>query len=155
MKKVTASQAEDPAVKPVLIDTSAWILALRKGNSRPAKDEVNRLLADNRGATAGIILLELLSGTRTDDEYQELKDDLGALIQLEITSKTWEMASRLAYQLRRKGVTVPSTDVLIMAVAVENGCILLHGDRHFDLMGEQEEGLPPKKVKSVLKEGKG
>jgi len=139
--------------KATLIDTSAWILALRKGTSSRATDEVDRRIADNRAATTGIIMLELLSGTRTEREYQELKEDLRALIQLETTSKTWERASHLAYELKRKGLTVPATDVLIMTVAVENGCSLLHADHHFDLMAEEGIGLPPSKVISLLKEG--
>ena len=139
--------------KATLIDTSAWILALRKGISSRATDEVDRRIADNRAATAGIIILKLLSGTRTEREYQELKEDLRALIQLETTSKTWERASHLAYELRRKGLTVPATDVLIMTVAVENGCSLLHADHHFDLMAGVGMGLSPSEVISLLKEG--
>ncbi len=140
--------------QPTLIDTSAWILALRRGDSSQAKDEVDRLIVENLAATAGIITLELLSGTRMAREYRELKEDLEALIQLEITAKTWEGAAHLAYKLKRKGVTVPSADVLIMAIAVENGCSLLHADRHFDLMAEQGIGLPPQGVRSLLKEAK-
>jgi predicted nucleic acid-binding protein len=96
-------------------------------------------------------MLELLSGTKAEREYQELKEDLEALIHLETTYKTWERASHLAYELRRKGLTVPATDVLIMAVAVENGCSLLYADHHFDLMVGEGIGLPPSEVISLLK----
>jgi predicted nucleic acid-binding protein len=70
--------------RPTLIDTSAWILALRKECPTFTREEVDHLIAENRAATAGIIALELLSGTRTEREYRELKEDLEALIQLEI-----------------------------------------------------------------------
>ena len=136
--------------KATLIDTSAWILALRKGVSSRAMYEVDRRIADNQATTTGIIMLELLSGTRTEREYQELKEDLEALIHLETTYKTWERASHLAYELRRKGLTVPATDVLIMTVAVESGCSLLHADHHFDLMAGAGIGLPPSEVISLL-----
>jgi predicted nucleic acid-binding protein len=155
-------RAEDPDLqerrqvgdlpKATLIDTSAWILALRKEVSSRAIYEVDRRIEGNRAATAGIITLELLSGTRTEREYQELKEDLEALIQLETTYETWKRASHLAYELRRKGLTVPSTDVLIMTVAVENGCSLLHADHHFDLMSGAGIGLPPSEVISLLTE---
>ena len=138
--------------KATLIDTSAWILALRKGVSSRAMYEVDRRIADNQATTTGIIMLELLSGTRTEREYQELKEDLEALIQLETLYKTWERASHLAYELRRKGLTVPATDVLIMTVAVESGCSLLHADHHFDLMAGAGIGLPPSEVISLLEE---
>jgi hypothetical protein len=35
----------------------------------------------------------------------------------------------------------------------ENGCELLHADRHFDLMTEQGMGLSPSKMISLLKYG--
>lgn len=137
-----------------LIDTSAWILALRRQGSSRAREEVDRLIVHNLAATAGIIMLELLSGSRTEGEYRELKEDLQALIQLETTAQTWERASRLAYLLKRKGLTVPSADILIMALALENGCRLLHADRHFDLMVEQGVGLPAQEVTSLLKDAR-
>ena len=147
------NRGTESARRLTLIDTSAWILALRKGDSLRAKDEVDRQVLENRAATSGIIMLELLSGTRTKREYQELKEDLGALIQLETPAKIWERASHLAYALRRKGITVPSTDILIItAIAMENGCILLHADRHFDLIAEQELALTPSDVRSLLQE---
>jgi predicted nucleic acid-binding protein len=65
-------RAEDPDLqerrqvgdlpKATLIDTSAWILALRKEVSSRAIYEVDRRIEGNRAATAGIITLELLSG---------------------------------------------------------------------------------------------
>ena len=133
-----------------LIDTSAWISALREADSTRARDEIDRLIAENLAATAGIVQLELLSGTRTEREYKELREDLEALVQLEITATTWERASHLAYSLRRKGITVPSADVLIVTTAAENDCNLLHADRHFDLMVEQDVRLPESMVISLL-----
>ena len=137
----------------VLIDTSTWILTLGRKSLEHAKKEVDRLIAENRAATAGIVVLELLSGTKTKEEYLELKEDLEALVQLDVTPNTWEQASQLAYELRRKGVTIPSADILIMTIAVENGCALLHADRHFDLMIEQGVGLPPRMVRNILEQG--
>jgi len=134
----------------VLIDTSAWILALGRKSREHAKKEVDRLIAENRAATTGIVVLELLSGTKTEEEYRELKEDLESLVQLDINPNTWERASQLAYELRRKGATIPSADILIMTIAVENGCALLHADRHFDLMVEQGVGLPPQSIRRVL-----
>jgi len=133
-----------------LIDTSAWILALRKGKKERARSEVGRLIEKNLAAITGIVKLELLCGTRTKSEYKELKEDLEALIQLEITGNTWDRASQLAYSLRRKGVTVPSADVLIAAVAMENGCNLLHADHHFDLIAEHNVGLRPAMIVNLL-----
>ena len=46
----------------------------------------------------------------------------------------WETAYDLAFKLRRKGVTVPNTDILIAACALSENCILMHADNHFDLI---------------------
>lgn len=153
-KEVRPSQRREQGANSlfdlVLIDTPVWILALGRKGREHAEKEVDRLIAENRAATTGIVVLELLSGTKTEEEYRELKEDLEALVQLDINPNTWERASQLAYELRRKGITIPSSDILIMTIAVENGCALLHADRHFDLMIEQGVGLPPQRVRSVL-----
>jgi predicted nucleic acid-binding protein len=133
-----------------LIDTSAWILALRRGGSRVAREAVGQAIAEGTAATTGIVMLEILSGAKTQKEFRELHEDMQALIQLETTQHTWEEASRLAYTLRRKGVTVPATDVLVMTVAVEGRCTLLHADQHFELMAQHGVGLGPEEVQSVL-----
>lgn len=133
-----------------LIDTSAWILALRPDGSETARNEVARLLLAGDAATTGIVMLELLSGAKTQKEYRELHEDMTALVQLAISPQTWESACRFAYVLRRRGVTVPATDVLVMSVAVEGHCTLLHADRHFELMAREGIGLLPDALRSVL-----
>lgn len=133
-----------------LIDTSAWILVLRKGAPEALKRDVDRLIATDRAATAGPVILELLSGTKGQGEYKELEEELEALRYLDVNRGTWRRASRLAYSARRKGLTVPSLDILIMAIAVENDCFLLHADRHFDLLVENGLSLPPDRVRNLL-----
>lgn len=46
----------------VLIDTSAWILVLRKSPLSVVKDEVEHLLAEDRVAIVPMMCLELLGG---------------------------------------------------------------------------------------------
>lgn len=62
----------------VLIDTSVWILALRKSPLLVVRDEVEHLLAENRVAIVPIIRLELLGGTKSLDEFNRLKTRLEA-----------------------------------------------------------------------------
>ncbi len=61
---------------------------------------------------------------------------LSALHPLPVTEERWDQAAKLGFQLRRRGVSVPFTDLLIGAVAKHEGVTLLHRDRHFDLMAE-------------------
>lgn len=119
----------------IFIDTSAWILALKKGNEK-ATEKVDGILAKDRAATSGVILLELLGGARKSSEFEELKKDLMALHYFSITDALWEKSSKLAFDLRRHGLTVPATDVLIASVALDNNCLLLHADSHFKLIAK-------------------
>lgn len=118
----------------VLIDTSAWIHALRPSGDPAVRQEIRRVLAEGRGATCEMIILELAAGTRTEPEYRELGEDLEALQQFPITQAVWRSAYGIAHAVRREGVSVPPTDHLIAAVALSYRCHLLHCDKHFDLM---------------------
>jgi predicted nucleic acid-binding protein len=120
----------------VLIDTSAWILALRKAPSPVVKDEVEQLLVENRVAISPMIRLELLGGTKSLSEFNRLKSRLDALHQIPANEANWELATQLSFKLRQKGRVIPYTDILIGATAIITGCLLLHADRHFDLMAE-------------------
>ena len=40
--------------------------------------------------------------------------------------------TELAFSLRRRGLTIPTTDLMIAAVAIENKSVLLHHDKHHE-----------------------
>jgi hypothetical protein len=123
----------------VLIDTSVWILALRKSPSPVVKDEVEHLLAENRVAIAPMIRLELLGGTKSVNEFNRLKSRLDALHQIPANEANWEVATQLSFKLRQQGKVIPYTDILIGTAAIITGCLLLHADKHFDLMAEDTD----------------
>jgi predicted nucleic acid-binding protein len=133
----------------VLIDTSVWILALRKSPSPVVKDEVEHLLAENRVAIVPMIRLELLGGTESVDEFNRLKSRLDALHQIPANEANWEVATQLSFKLRQQGKVIPYTDILIGAAAIISSCLLLHADRHFDLMAEDTD----LKVRSLISIG--
>jgi hypothetical protein len=117
-----------------LVDTSAWIFALRRDFVPEFKDRIDYLLKENAVITTGIIKLELLGGTRTQQEFQRLKARLDALDMVKTDSALWEESYRLSFELRRKGITVPYTDILIAACALSTDSTIVHADAHFDLM---------------------
>jgi len=117
-----------------LIDTSAWILVLRPNAPEKAKTLVDELLAADRAATTDVIFLELLAGSKTEGEFQELRQDLEAVIYFPITPELWINAARLYFALRKKGITVPTMDVLIATTALENGAGVVHADKHFEMI---------------------
>ena len=131
-----------------LVDTSAWIFALRKEFVTSVKERINQLLRDHIVLTNGMIRLELLGGVRTEKEFRRLRARFDALDEVEVSASVWETACAMAFDLRRKGITVPYTDILIAACALKTESTLVHADAHFDLMSHHIE----LKVESFVQE---
>ena len=116
-----------------LVDTSAWLFALRKDANPAIKSRLDALLREDAIAIIGIVKLELLGGTRTQEEFSRLKRRLDALTYISMEEPLlWDLASEMAFNLRRKGLTIPYTDILIASAAINEDVILLHADIHFD-----------------------
>jgi predicted nucleic acid-binding protein len=123
----------------ILVDTSAWIFALRKNPFIKLKSRINHLLEIDNIFILGIIRLELLGGTKTKEEFNRLKSRLNALYEISTDAELWGSAAQLAFDLQRKGLTIPYTDILIANAAIQSKAILLHADSHFDLIAGQTE----------------
>lgn len=121
----------------VLIDTSAWIAIDRPKQNPQIESKVSKVLDEDKAAICGIIRLELLSGAKTEKEYEELTTDLASLHYLSTPEEIWLKANRMAFSLRRIGLTIPSTDIMIACIAIENGCSLIHLDNHFNLIASK------------------
>lgn len=116
-----------------LVDTSAWLFALRKDANLEIKARLDTLLREDAVAITGIIKLELLGGTRTREEFRRLKSRLDALKYVPMEEPLlWDLTYEMAFNLRRKGLTIPYTDILIASAAIKEDVILLHADIHFD-----------------------
>ncbi|MEK7825127.1 MAG: PIN domain-containing protein [Nitrospirota bacterium] len=118
----------------VLVDTSAWICFFARRGFPEIKEAVTRFLDENRVAIAGPVIIELIQGCRDETEKKEMEECLRGLHHLAIMDEHWHQAARLAFDLRRKGVTVSAIDVLIAATAMTYHCLLLHQDQDYDLM---------------------
>lgn len=120
--------------KHVLVDTSAWIAALRPSGSKEAKEKIEILLGEDCVAISGIIKLELLSGARTDKEYRELLEDLESLHYIPTDEGVWRCSYRLSRDIKKEGLSIPAADLLIASVAITAGCEIMHLDKHFTLL---------------------
>ena len=134
----------------VLIDTSVWIFALRKEPHPSIKQKVDDLLKENLVVTTSLIKLELLGGVNNKREFERLKKRLEALQTVGITDAHWTEAAHLAFHLRRRGLTLPYTDILLSAVAIREEIVLLHADAHFNLIAKHAD-LKTKSFISLLK----
>jgi len=118
----------------ILIDTSVWIEAFRDGSSRAAQ-VLTRSLEEGKVVISGIILVELLQGARTKKEYNLLLKRLKVVPVLNPDNDTWKQAAKLAFHLKRKGVTIAnSIDIIIAAIAIQNKLQLYSFDKHFALI---------------------
>lgn len=114
----------------VLADTSAWIEFFRRGKS-PVADSVERLIRDEGVLVVGPVTMELLAGISSRGEGQRIERLLGGLPFEDIGRDDWEAAGETARDLRRRGVTVPMSDILIATVARRLDVQVLTTDKHF------------------------
>ena len=123
-------------MKPsVLVDTSAWIPYFNSEDSEIGRF-VERLLTDGRVVTTGVILAELLQGAKVEKELNALLESIVALPFLETSLRTWIRTGTISYSLRRKGIAIPLTDLIIASLALEHDCSVLTLDPHFEKIPE-------------------
>jgi predicted nucleic acid-binding protein len=51
---------------------------------------------------------------------------------LETDSKVYSKAAETGFGLRRKGITIPATDLIITSCALIHDSTILHFDKHFE-----------------------
>ena len=122
----------------VLIDTSAWIEALRVDGDSGIRQRVAALLKAGQVVLCDMVILELWNGARGERERAELRSIIDVLTKVPISRGVWSRASSLAVQCRAIGVTVPATDLLIAATARFHGIDLLESDRHFRMIPDED-----------------
>ncbi len=123
----------------ILADTSAWIASFQREGHDALKQKLDEALEKNVLAISGLVLCELLQGAKSETEYQKLAERFRALHYLPTPEGTWERAAKLSFALRRQGLTIPTTDVVIAQIALDNRCALLHCDHHFDLIARHSD----------------
>jgi predicted nucleic acid-binding protein len=116
----------------LLADTSAWIEFLRQTES-PVDIALHAALEVDEVATTDAVILELLSGARTERDAERLLGTLESLEYLPTAGRyDWERAAQLYRTCRQSGVTIRSQlDCLIAAVAERANIPVLHADDDF------------------------
>lgn len=114
----------------VIVDTSAWIPFFNRPESTE-KQVIDELIDQGDAAIVGVVLAELLQGCRSREEREELQEALLALPYLGVSQATWIAAGEISAGLLRKGITLPLTDLVIAAAAIEHRCSVYSLDTHF------------------------
>lgn len=118
--------------RAVLIDTSAWIEALRPNGDQGIRQRVRLAVEEGVAVFCDLVLLELWVGARGEPERRYLAALERELECLPTTPDVWRRSRELARHCRREGLTVPATDLLIASCAAHHQAGLLHRDRHFE-----------------------
>jgi predicted nucleic acid-binding protein len=124
----------------VLVDSSAWIHFLRPDGDADVQARVEGALRAGQACWCAQVRLELWNGAGSEREKRVLKDFERVLPDLAVTPDVWEHACQLARSCRGVGVSVPATDLLIMACAHQYGADLVHADAHFDQIVDAASG---------------
>ena len=117
----------------VIVDTSIWSLALRRGKI-PDKSllvELETLISDYRVQLIGPIRQELLSGIKSDEQFDKLKQYLSSFPDYHIQTEDFVLAAKFYNQCRKKGIQGSNTDFLICAIAVNNNWQIYTLDQDF------------------------
>jgi predicted nucleic acid-binding protein len=124
---------------PVLVDSSAWICFFARRGYPEIKARLGSLLDDDRVAITGPIVLELLQGCRSEAERVKLEALFLGLHWLRVEDRHWHEAGKIAFGLRRLGLTIGTVDILIATIARDHGSPLLHRDSDFTQIAQHIE----------------
>jgi predicted nucleic acid-binding protein len=115
----------------ILADTSVWVEHFRFPQSKPAK-ELARLLRRNQVAITGVVLAEVVQGSRSPRQAEEIGKNLGALPSIEVTLGDWIRVGTISCQFREQGLTIPLADLAIAVAALKKDIALFSLDKHFE-----------------------
>lgn len=122
----------------VIVDTSVWSLALRRGTSESLApvQELRHLIHDHRVQMIGPIRQEILSGIRSESQFIKLQKHLESFPDLPIHTEDYVAAAQFFNRCRSEGLQGSNTDFLICAVAIRNRFSIFTTDKEFELFAK-------------------
>jgi predicted nucleic acid-binding protein len=117
------------AASPVLADSSFYISLLRQG-----QDPLRALAlaaATRELVICGIIRCEVGRALRPPKVRQQFHSVWDLMINVPTDNRLWQSAEQTLWELDRRGVVLPLTDVVIASCAQRVGATVLTFDHHF------------------------
>lgn len=114
----------------VIADSNIWINYLRAPEGEIGL-QLQSLVGHDMLLMVGVVLAEVLQGARGEPEYERLVPSMNLIPYAEVSKRAWTRAASLAIQLRSRGQTVPLTDLVIAAQALEEAHEVFTLDEHF------------------------
>ncbi|MEI6874226.1 MAG: PIN domain-containing protein [Spirochaetota bacterium] len=115
----------------ILVDSSAWIEYYKPDGDPGTADLVENALRNDEAAINGLIVVEVEGFARDEREQRMIRGDFGGCHLLALSDTVYRDAAGIAFDARRKGLTIPATDCIIAASAIASKAQLIHRDKHF------------------------
>ena len=114
----------------ILADTSVWIEFFKQRSG--SGDRLEALILEDTVWVCGVVLFELVQGIKSDAERAKILGTVSHLPYVEMTPDLWQKAGDLSSSIRKKGFTIPLSDIFIAAVAIEHNLQVFTLDGHFE-----------------------
>lgn len=108
---------------------SVWIEFFKQRSA--TGDTLEALILEDSIWVCGGVLFELVQGVKSDNERLQIQTTLSHLKYAEMSKSLWQKAGDLSSSLRKKGLTIPLSDIFIAAVAIEHKLRIFTLDGHF------------------------
>jgi predicted nucleic acid-binding protein len=118
----------------VIVDTAIWSLALRRNTperNAAVVDRLRSLISNQQVIILGAIRQEVLSGLRTPEQFDRLRNILRAFPNLDLATEDDELAAEFFNTCRRQGIQGSNTDFLICAAAHRRNHTIFTTDNDF------------------------
>jgi predicted nucleic acid-binding protein len=117
----------------ILIDTCIWSFALRRNNDNLIESVqiLKNLILDQKVQLIGPIRQEILSGIKSEKQFNTLKSYLSAFPDLPIKTQDYELAAEYYNINRKNGIQGSNTDFLICALSHNHDMPIFTEDKDF------------------------
>ena len=110
----------------ILVDTNIFIDYFKNPT-----DDATKIFEQNEIATCGVVVTELLRGSKSQKESEKLKAALECFDYLDFEKSDWIEIAELFIKLKKSGITVPFQDGIISYLAIKHNCKVWTKDCHF------------------------
>ena len=115
-----------------VVDSTVLIDVLRDRTGKCRK-RLEHHLGDAQLGLTPFTHFEIMKGCKDARQWDRLARHLAAHNLLSPSERTWESGARIAFDARKKGLTIRSSiDCLIAQIVIEHDRLLLHKDRDFE-----------------------
>lgn len=117
----------------VIVDTSVWLLALRRRNpvNAPETEALTELIEKGQAIMIGPVRQEILSGVRYTVQFDRLRSALSAFADEPVQSSDFVEAARICNKCLDSGIVIGNTTCLIAAIAIAREMEILTIDPEF------------------------